>query len=185
MTTLQTVRALYAAGLTKDAVDQIVQITTQADAGVTDAAAAQADATTGIADAATAQTSADNAGAFWVVTPASHVWNSDTSGTHEAGNPTQDVLFTLRDVTDSSALATATLRGTMTSATGNITVSLTGSDTGLTTTKAYDPTNNADPTVKATVTATHADGSKSVGVASWSSVDESTAGGTPSSGAGK
>lgn len=143
-----------------------------------------ADTATAQTAADTAQTSADNAGTFWVVTPASQLWNTDTAGVHEAGNPTQDSVFTLRNKDDTSDLAVRTLKGTMTTASGNITVTNVSSS-GLTTVFVLDPTNNADPTVKATVTATFADGSKTTGTASWSSVDETVAGGTPVSGLGK
>ena len=129
MTTLQTVRALYAAGLTKDAVDQIVQITTQADAGVTDAAAAQADATTGIADAATAQTTADYAGHSVDPNPATyHEWGTADDGmsTFTVSDPTRNLGYTLKDKSGTT-VATRVVTGTLTSAAG--TVALTdGSD---------------------------------------------------------
>jgi len=100
------------------------------------------------------------------------------------GNPTQDILFTLYD-NSGAAIATTTLKGTMTSATGAITITTTGTDTGLTTTQTFDPATNADVSVKANVTATFADGSQIVTSAGWSSVDETAAGGTPASGGGK
>lgn len=125
-----------------------------------------------------------NAGMQWSNSPSSHAWNSDTAGTHEAGNPTQDILFTLLDK-NNVTIATRTLKGTMTSASGNITVTETGTPTGLSTTVVYDPTNNADPTVKATVVVAFNDGSSAITIATWSAVDESTAGGTPASGGGK
>ena len=135
-------------------------------------------------DITTAQTSADNAGAHWVNSPSGQVWNTDTAGAHEVGNPTQDILFTLYD-NSGAAIATTTLKGTMTSATGAITITTTGTDTGLTTTQTFDPATNADVSVKANVTATFADGSQIVTSAGWSSVDETAAGGTPASGGGK
>ena len=135
-------------------------------------------------DIVTSQTSADNAGSYWIVTPASQVWNSDSVGVHKAGDPEQDILFTLYDKSG-SAVATRTLKGTMTTASGNITITTTGTPTGLTTAATFDPATNADVTVKANMKATFADGSESIVGASWSSVDISVAGGTPASGGGK
>jgi len=135
-------------------------------------------------DVVTSQTSANNSGAYWIVSPEAQGWNTDGAGAHEAGNPSQTILFTLKDNKDVT-IATASLIGTLTTASGNITVAATGVDTGLTTTKVFDPTSNADPTVVARVTATFADGSKVTGSRSWSAVDVSVAGGTPSSGGGK
>ena len=137
-------------------------------------------ANTDIADAG----EGDAAGSYWVMTPASQAWNTDTSGVHEAGNPVQDILYTAFDA-NGSAVATRTLRGTLTSATGLVTVTEVGTPTGLTTTVNYDPVTNADATVRATVTTTFVDGTQSVGEASWSAVDLTVAGGTPGSGAGK
>jgi len=157
---------------------------TDATTAISDAATAQTDATTAISDASTAQTSADNSGAYWVNTPSGQVWNSDTAGVHEAGDPDQDILFTLYD-TAGTAIATRTLKGSMTTASGSITISTTGTPTGLTTVATYDPATNADVTVKANMKATFADGSVIFTSASWSSVDLTAAGGTPGSGAGK
>lgn len=154
------------------------------DTANTDITAVETTANTAQTTATTAQTSADNAGSYWVNTPSSQAWNTDTSGVHEAGDPTQDILFTLFDKTGSS-IATRTIRGQLTTATGLVSLSTTGTPTGLTTTVAFDPVGNNSATVKALITATFGDGSQTVGTAAWSAVDETVAGGTPGSGAGK
>ena len=161
--TIQTVRALYAAGLGKDAVDQLLALDTAA---------------------ATAQTTANNAAnssASVKITPNGTVWSSDTAGVFTAGNPTQDIVFTFYDKDDVS-IAVATHRGTLTSSTGIVTVSPV-SQSGLVTTAAY--IDNASTSVLAEVTVTLADGSMFTASTAWSSVDISAAATTPVTGGGK
>lgn len=109
---------------------------------------------------------------------ANFVWNSDTSGTMPAGNPTRDLVAIFYDE-DGSQVATRTLRGSLTSASGNIAVTAQAT-TGTAT--SYTLINDGTQSVQAIVT--H-DSSEARTTLSWSSVDESTAGGTPASGGGK
>jgi len=113
--------------------------------------------------------------------PASFAWTSDPAGAHVAGNPAEDILTTFYD-RSGTAIATRTLRGTMTSATGNIAVTAV-SNTGLTT--AYVLTDDGTTSVLATITVTLEDGATFDHTTAWSSVDISVETGTPATGGGK
>lgn len=109
------------------------------------------------------------------------VWNSDPSGVFPAGDPTTDITITFYDA-DGNSIATRTLRGTLESSTGNISVTNVSSS-GLSTT--YTLTGDGETSVRAEVTVTLASGKVKTGAIGWSSVDLSAAGGTPSTGGSK
>jgi hypothetical protein len=113
--------------------------------------------------------------------PASFVWNSDPSGVFPAGNPTRDLTLTFYDP-DGANLSSRTLRGTLASATGLITVTAV-SVTGLATT--YNLIDDGTASVRADVTVTFASGTTLTASLAWTSVDLSVAGGTPATGGGK
>ncbi len=150
----------------------------------TEISAVEADIVTVEADIVTANTNIEAAAqsaAHTIGNPSSFVWNSDTSGVYPAGNPTRDLVLTFYDE-DSVEIAERTLRGTLTTASGNISITAV-SNTGLSTT--YSTTGNASPSARADITVTLSGGQELTGSLAWSSVDLSVAGGTPGTGGGK
>ena len=106
------------------------------------------------------------------------IWNTDPSGVYPAGNPTRDLVVPFYDV-DGNQIATRTLRGTLTSSSGLIAVTPVSTTGDATTYALID-----DGTASVRADVTHTD-SGAINSLSWSSVDISTAGGTPASGGGK
>jgi len=119
------------------------------------------------------------------ILPGGVLYNSDTAGVFAAGDPSTDILFTFKD-NEGTEVANRTLRGTLTSATGNISVTAV-SDNNLVTgySTAYSLVDDGTASVVALVTLTLPDSSKFPASASWNSLDESTAGTTPVTGGGK
>lgn len=108
--------------------------------------------------------------------PASHVWRSDTAGVFPAGDPTRDLVAVFYQ--DGVQVATRTIRGQLTSASGAIAVTdqaNTGEATTINTMLAAD---------SARVDITHTD-SGAITSVSFTSVDVSVAGGSPATGGGK
>ena len=165
-------------------IDYLNKLQNQFNANVT---TYNADITTAQSTGDTAQTTANNsaqsAGQFNAV-PSGIVWNSDpTTGNWPAGNPTEDISIDFRD-TDDSVLtgSTITLRGTLTTASGNIAVTEVGSSSSSVTFTLID---DGTGSVKADVMYTLGSGSKLRGTVSWNAQDVSTAGTTPVTGGGK
>ena len=116
--------------------------------------------------------------------PGGKVWNANGSGVWQSGNPTFDLVAELSNA-DGTLVASRTLRGTMTTSTGNISVTAVSStaDAGYST--AYATTANASKFPLATVTFTMPSGKKVTQLLSWIAIDPSTAGGLPVTGGGK
>lgn len=133
---------------------------------------------------AAAQSAADDAAEstyYAIGNPATFVWNSDTSGTFPAGDPTRDLSLTFYDP-DGNAVAVRTLRGTLTSSAGTIAVTNVSSS-GLTT--AYSLVDDSAASVRADITVTLSSGKQITASLAWTAFDESVAGGTPGSGGSK
>ena len=162
------VRDLYAAGLSRAAVESLVALAKLAEAAEAAAAAAQAQADTALVTASNASGSSS----YWLATPNRYVWTSDPTSAFAPGDPQQDITATLYDQ-DAVQIAQGVLRGTMTSATGNIAVTSV-STSGLT--NSFSLAGNNSTGVTATIQATLADGSVSATSVSWASVDISIPG---------
>ena len=108
---------------------------------------------------------------------ASFAWWSDSAGVAPAGNPTRDLVVVFNE--NGSQVATRTVRGTLTSAAGTISAASQAS-TGEATTISI--VNNASDSVRVDITHT---ASGAIASASFSYIDQSTAGGAPASGGGK
>jgi hypothetical protein len=200
--TIQSVRALYAAGLDRTAVEQLLALDAAADAAVADAAAAQSTADGAATDAATAQstattaqttadtaqttataaqTSANNAGTYFKGDPAlGVVWTSDNVGIWPPSE-TSALTLELYDTSD-AVIATHIVSGFFSEVTGNI-ILTDGAQTGLTSVATLIASGTMS--TRAEIEFTFADGSKKVGSLAWSSVDATVAGLTPASGGGK
>ena len=139
-------------------------------------ALAQAAADTAQTAANTAQAQANLSGVIGLGQP--FVWNSTAAGVMPAGDPTRDLIARFYDKAGLE-IATRTLKGSLTSATGNIAVTAV-SVTGQATT--YALTDDATKAVRADVKHT---ASNKIATLSWAAVDESVAGGTPATGGGK
>lgn len=151
-------RLLYEAGLTKPAVDQLMNVQRATDTAQTTAVAS-------------AETSAKGIGTNFV-------WNTDPAGVYPSGDPTRDLVVVFYD-SAGAQVATRTLRGTLTSASGLIAVTAV-STTGEATT--YVLIDDGTASVRADITHTASTAKASL---AWSSVDTSVAGGTPASGGSK
>lgn len=153
--TVINVRALYAAGLNKAAVDQLIEF-----------------------DKATtlAQTQADYSGYRGIGDGA--VFKTDATGTQPANNSTRDLVAQFLDEAG-TVIATRTLRGTYTTAADTIAVTAV-STTGETTT--YSVNNNGTDAPSAIVV--HS-ASEAVAVLTWSFTDLTSAGVDPATGGGK
>ena len=113
-----------------------------------------------------------------IVVPPSFVWNSDTAGVFPAGNPTRDIDVTFIDI-NGVELAKVVVRGQLDTFSGNITASLV-STTGEPVTFLVRDQGTMSVAAEITLNSTGAKG-----LANWSSVDITVAGGTPVSGGGK
>lgn len=153
--TVVNVRALYAAGLNKAAVDQLIEF-----------------------DAATtlAQTQADYSGYRGIGDGA--VFKTDATGTQPANNTTRDLVAQFLDKTG-TVVATRTLRGTYTTAADTIAVTAQ-STTGEATTYSV----NNDGTDAPSAIVVHS-ASEAVAVLTWSFSDLTNAGVDPATGGGK
>lgn len=118
--------------------------------------------------------------AYAVGNPPSFVWRSDTSGVFPAGDPTQDSLMTFYDP-DGVSLGAITLRGTLTTSSGNIAITEVSADSGI----AYTVDGDGTDSVRADITITLSSGKLLTSSLSWNSIDLSVAGGTPASGGSK
>lgn len=118
--------------------------------------------------------------AYAIANPPGHVWRSDPSGVYPASDPTQDSTMTFYDA-DGNSLGAAILRATLTSASGNISVTTVSLGTDV----SYVLDGDGTDSVRADVTYTLSSGKQLVASMSWNSIDISTAGATPSSGGGK
>ena len=169
-------RHLYALGLSRPVVEELIQLTRNADAATAAAAAAQTTANTGVTNAATAQTQADYSGYQGIGDGA--VFKTDASGTQPANNTTRDLVAQFLDE-GGSVIATRTLRGTYTTAADTIAVTAQ-STTGETTT--YSLNNDGTDTPSAIVV--HS-ASEAIAVLTWAFTDLTTAGVEPGTGGGK
>jgi hypothetical protein len=164
-------RFLY--GLTTESSDVVETAQTAAETAQTSAETAQTSANAAQTAATTAQTTATAAASTSTYSennsPAQ--FNTDTTGTWPASDPTLDITTKFFDK-DDTEVAERVLRGTLTSATGNIAVTAV-SNSGLTT--SYTLSGNNSGAVKATITVTLADGSKYRTTANWLAVDVSVA----------
>ncbi|MGB0866690.1 MAG: hypothetical protein ACPGSC_09275 [Granulosicoccaceae bacterium] len=141
---------------------------------------AQSAASTAQTAATTAQTSADDAqdaaasasGTSTYAVDQNHQWYSDAGGTLPAGNPTKDLTLSFEDK-DGTVIATRVLRGTLTSASGLISVTNV-SNTGLDT--SFTLSNDGTSSVVARVTVTLTDGSMYTARMTWSALDISVGG---------
>jgi len=170
------VRDLYAAGLSRTAVDSLVALSklaqsaeASADAANTAAAAAQAQADVALVTASNASGSSS----YWLSSPARYVFTSDPTGSFAGGDPHIDITATLYDQ-DAVQISQRVLRGTMTSGTGNIAVTSI-STSGLT--NSFTLSGDGTTSVSATIQATLGDGSVSATSVSWASVNISVPGG--------
>ena len=116
--------------------------------------------------------------------PASFVWNSDAAGVFPAGDPTRDLVLSFIDK-DNVIVATRTLRGSLTSASGNISVTAVSvtNTTGFST--IYTLVDDGAMSVRADICLTTSFGTKITGSLAWSTVDLSVAGGSPGAGGSK
>lgn len=151
------VRHLYSSGLTKPAIDALIELDT-------------------------ATTNAGNSATKGLGNPASFVWNSDGAGVFPAGNPTRDLVMTFTDP-DGNTVSVRTLRGTLTTAAGTIAVTNVSSSGDLS--NSYVLVDDGTASVRADITITLGDGRLLTETLSWTAVDVSTAGGTPVTGGGK
>lgn len=144
----------------------------------TDATATGADATATSATtaASTAQSTADTANttansalniAKTVGVGEAFIWTTSNAGAYPAGNPTKDLVVTF--YRDGSSVATRTLRGTLTSGTGSITVA-DQANTGEATTISI--VNNTSTNVRVFVTHT---ASKQIAAVSFTSLNTTVA----------
>lgn len=97
--------------------------------------------------AAAANTAASGAAYVGIAEPNGHQWTSDPSGAAPAGDPTADLEVEFYDP-EGNLIATRTMRGTLESASGNITVT-TQAEGGQATTVSIS--NNGTTSVVATV----------------------------------
>ena len=176
-------RHLYALGLSRPVVEELIQLTRNADAATAAAAAAQTTANTGVTNAATAQTAADTAQtqadySGYQGIGDSAVFKTDASGTQPANNTTRDLVAQFLDE-DGTGIATRTLRGTYTTAADTIAVTAQ-STTGEATT--YSLNNDGTDAPSAIVVHT---ASEAIGVLTWAFTDLTTAGVEPGTGGGK
>lgn len=113
--------------------------------------------------------------AYWIGSPGSNVWRSDGAGVYPADNPTADLTIEFFSV-DGAVFALRTLRGTLTTSNGNISVTNVTA-TGSTT--SYVLYGNASGSVRADVSVVLPTGKTMEGSLTWNSVDMSVAGATP------
>ena len=113
--------------------------------------------------------------AYFIGSPGSNVWRSDGAGVYPADNPTADLTIEFFSV-DGAVFALRTLRGTLTTSNGNISVTNVTA-TGSTT--SYVLYGNASGSVRADVSVTLPTGKTMEGSLTWNSVDMSVAGATP------
>lgn len=116
--------------------------------------------------------------------PASFVWNSDTAGVFPASDPTRDLVMSFED-SSGTVVATRTLRGTLTSSSGDISITAVSSTetTGYST--SYSTIDNATASARADIVLATPQSTQVKASLAWTSVDLSVAGGTPGSGGGK
>lgn len=152
--TIQSVRLLYEAGLSRDAIEQLRLMDDNTD-----------DAHT---DAAVAQTSADYASFYLADNYSQALWTTSTGGSWPA-NTTQNL--TVEWLTKSgAAVADRVLLGTRTTSTVAVTaVSNTNTLSGAST--AYVLTGDGTNNVRAEITLTLPDASIRVAVLSWATLD--------------
>lgn len=160
--------------LTDESSETVTTAQTAAETAQTAADTAQTAATNAQSSADTASTAAANAAntSTYSESNSPAFFNSDTSGVWPVGNPTLDITTKFYDK-DDTEVAERVLRGTLTSATGNIAVTNVSSS-GLTT--SYSLTGDGSAAVKATITVTLGDGSKYRTTVNWSALDTSAAG---------
>ena len=165
-------RFLYS--LTTQSNEVVETAQTAADAAQTSADSAQTSAFTANTAAATAQATAEAAAAQSTYSESNSpaFFNADGTGTWPAGNPTLDITTKFYDK-DDAEIASRVLRGTLTSATGNIAVTNV-STSGLTT--SYALTGDGSGAVKATITLTLGDGSKYRTTVNWGAINPNVAG---------
>ena len=118
---------------------------------------------------------AQNAAIYPVANPASAIWRSDGAGVFPPDNPTADIVMTFYDAAGVS-VAVRTLRGTLTTASGNISVTNVSSS-GLTT--SYILYGNATTSARADVALDMGNGHTTEASVSWISLDNSVSGATP------
>lgn len=143
-------RLLYAAGLTRAAVESIIGIKRDADA-------------------------AAESSAYGVGNPATFVWRSDNAGVFPASDPSVDLVMTFFDPSGES-IAVRTMRGTLESSGGNITVSSVSSSGRPTEFVVYG---GGTDSARADISVTLDSGRIIEASVSWSALDLSVAGGTP------
>lgn len=112
---------------------------------------------------------------YGIGSPPTYVWRSDPSGVFPASDPSTDLTLTFFDP-DGNQIAERTLRGTLESSSGEITVTNVSS-TGLETT--YALYGDGSDSVRADVSVTLSSGKTIQSSLTWNAVDNSQAGGTP------
>lgn len=112
---------------------------------------------------------------YGVGNPPTFIWRSDSAGVFPAGDPTADLVMTFYDP-DGAAVAVRTLRGTLESSTGNITVTDVSSS-GLAT--SYVLYGDGTDSVRADIMVVLETGKELEASLTWNSLDLSVAGGTP------
>jgi len=121
-----------------------------------------------------------NSSAYAIASPPGYVWRSDPSGVYPSGDPTQDSTMTFYDA-DGNDLGAAVLRATLTTSSGNISVTTVSLDDGV----SYSLDGDGTDSVRADITIVLSSGKQLTSSLSWNSIDVSTAGATPSVGGGK
>lgn len=178
-------RLLRAAGLSQASVEQILALNDGAEEAEAAAAAAQTSADTAQSSANTAQASA-NAAASSAANAAQSsgylefpngrqgTW-TDVGAGFPAGNPNRDFTVTARN-NAGTQIAQMVVRGALTTATGNITLSVQSESAS--TDHSIDEVFSGSGTqsATATITVTLPDSSQLVGILSWLSVDLSVEG---------
>ena len=156
--TIQTVRQLYAAGLTKGAVDQLVALD-----GATDAATA----------AAAAATASSLLGRVWGEDVGAD-FRTDPGGLWPIGDPSKDVVVQFFGAGLTVSPTTRTIRVTLTSSSGDVTLTDQGGAGDATTVVIT----HASPATDGNALVTHT-ASGAIGKATGQAVNNSTAGGSP------
>lgn len=162
-------RHLYDLGFSRPVVEELIQLTRNADAAAVAAAAAQSDATTGIANAASAQADLETNNVT-VENLTQTKW-SDSAGVWPADDSDDHVLTFKRQ---GSTIATHTIRAVFTQSSGNWTVT-SQAETGEATVETITGSGTQD--AKAVVSHT---ASGIIGKVTLVSISQSAAGGAPS-----
>jgi len=116
--------------------------------------------------------------------PGGKVWNADKDGTWETGDPTFDLVAELLDKSD-TVVASRTVRGTLDSTDGSITVSSESQSNNSGYSNTPNTIGNDSHAVRVDVVFTLPGGEKVTHQLSWSSIDPNTAGGAPATGSDK